>query len=1554
MKWVYKTLRAILVVCLVLAIVVPAGLYVALSFRGVQNAVRERAQTELTALLGMDVSIGDVYVAPFSRLTLRRVAITDSLGDTAVCIDRLGAGVSIPRLIFRRRMVVTYTEIIGLDARLRRDSVGAPLNIQPMIDALAPKHDGKPPKKFDFRVNTVVIRKSSLSYDVGSAAPDSAKFDPRHIRVTDLRADLRLPKVANNDFRIDLQRLAMNERSGLSVSGLDGSFHICDTATTVNGLTLSLPASRLAFADMKASYPSLSELGECVADIPVSVSLLDDSHITPADLAAFEPRLAGLATPFDIALDLSGTLRSLEIENLDVSGMDGRVWLRGNGTVTGLDAGANSLDVNLPRIGVGCYGSGLVDLLPLLSVDLDDRSRTILGNLGHIDMLGEVKCTPDRGHLSATMLTDAGTLTAGLSFGRVGDRKYEMEYSADFDNIDGVSLFAGTSGALRHIGSVTAGISGEGVINSGVFAGNADADISHAEYRGLAYENIRASANISGHDVEMELASANPGLAGDITAHACLGGADRCLDAVFDISDFAPGRFGAGGIFGECSLSASGSIDLRGTSADDFTGNATVSSLTLDRQGERVSDFGRIEMTAGEDSLSRSITLRSDIIDVTARGRFRASQLVASARTLLASALPQLVTPGAAPHAAAEENLTVEARIKTTAPLEPLVNLPVKVIYPVNLTATYSSPEPNMRVTLDAPYLQQGNRLLESTALTLSLHADSIADPSPRGDMYFTTLYPTKKGDMTLEGRTYLAGGRVDSRFSWKVARDRNFSGDIDLSASFERDSLTGGAVATHIDVNPSKLVFNDTVWEVSPARIDILPHRITVSDFRVGRNGQYITAHGVASPEESDSMLISLRDVNLDYVFETLDIPTAMFGGVASGDFHASAALSKMPVLFTRNLDVKALSYNHSLMGDTHVESYWDVPAKAVVIDALVSQPNGGHSKIDGRIMPMSDSLDFFFDADRIEVGFMKPFMEAFTSQVSGYASGKARLWGSFKYIDMVGDIYAEDLKLKLDFTNTVYSATDSVHLTPGHIDLDNITLRDIYGNTAKLNGWIDHEYFKQPKFNFRITDARNMLVYDVRENSETNWYGRIFGNGSATVTGRPGIVNIGVNMSTAPNSTFTFVLSDAESANDYTFITFRDRDQARKDSIAAATAPPVIVQELKKKIAGSSDSGPGSIYDMNINIAVNTGAQVNLVMDPVGGDRIRAYGNGNLRMTYDSSSEDLRMYGTYTLQRGSYNFTLQDIIIKDFTIRDGSSISFTGDPYAAQLNIEAVYSLNANLSDLDESFLEDRELSRTNVPVHALLKVSGDMRQPDIGFDLEFPTLTQDTYRKVRSIVSTEDMMNRQIIYLLALNRFYTPDYMNATKGNEFVSVASSTISSQLSNILGQLSDNWTLAPNFRSDRGDFSDVEVDLALSSHLLNNRLLLNGNFGYRDKALNNNSFIGDFDIEYLLNRSGNVRLKAYNRYNDRNFYVKSALTTQGVGVVFKRDFDNIFSFLRRKKKKAVPPVENSDTSGQTPEIIITSPVSSDTVITITPEAEQRPADDFIIFRKAKR
>ncbi|MDE6177492.1 MAG: translocation/assembly module TamB, partial [Paramuribaculum sp.] len=490
---------------------------------------------------------------------------------------------------------------------------------------------------------------------------------------------------------------------------------------------------------------------------------------------------------------------------------------------------------------------------------------------------------------------------------------------------------------------------------------------------------------------------------------------------------------------------------------------------------------------------------------------------------------------------------------------------------------------------------------------------------------------------------------------------------------------------------NPGKSVFNDTVWNITPSDIRFCDRRLTVDRFNVSRPGQQISINGIASESADDSVHVHLDDINLDYVFETLGIANAMFGGRATGNFYAAAALSPSPRLYTDDLHVAGIKYNYCRMGDADIRSRWDVDEKAVRIYADIAGEHGNISTIDGMIKPLTEELDFRFHADDVPVGFLKPFMEAFTSDVKGHASGDAHLYGTFKLLDMTGDLFARDFTLKLDFTNCYYSTTDSIHLRPGRIDIPSVRLRDPMGHTALLNGLVTHHCFKEPTFDFAVTEAKSLLVYDIAPTAETIWYGKVFGNGGAHVKGVPGRIDIGVDMATAPGSSFSFVLSDSEEASDYDFITFRDITPVDPD---LANRPPTtldIIADLRKRVAAHSDvqSSP-SIYNMEFDIDVNPNTLVTLVMDPVGGDRIRARGSGNMRLAYNSADDDLKLYGRYTLTEGSYNFTLQDIIIKEFTIDDGSEISFTGNPYAPQLDVKAIYSLNANLSDLDESFLQ------------------------------------------------------------------------------------------------------------------------------------------------------------------------------------------------------------------------------------------------------------------------
>lgn len=1521
MIWFYRIFRAVCLTVIVLLIVVPMLIYVLLTLPPVQTAMCSRAERELSALLQTPVSIESLSVAPFNRVTLRGAVVIGSDNDTIMKVRKIGAGMNIGSLFHGDRIVIDYAELTGLELLLEKDSVNGPLNIDPIIKKLSKKDDRSKATSFDLAVNTLVIRRSSVYYDVISEPALEGRFDKNHVGVTDFRADISLPKLKNDDFMVSVNRIAFNERSGLAVDDIHGNFVISTKNLAIQGLSVKLPSTLISVGDMSLPINGWKDIKTALVRENMKFEIETGSYITPSDLSSFVPVFENFDDVMAVSAEINGSLTDLTIDYIDIKDTNRKISLLASGRAEHLK-NIDSLDVELPVLSFTSSGSDVSYILKHVFNVSEKVSRPV-ENAGHIVFNGSVRGNLKNADVRSVLSTDLG---------RVGvDLKYSRLYKTAPINISGQinsqEFDLANLTENGNFGNIGFDISGNVSLAGKNTKGNLDAQIKDFVFRNYKYDVASLVASL---DSERLIASLNMDDSNgciDVDLEAMVRDLNASASVDVKINDVDMNAMNLISGYDSYLLSA----DIRG----DYSGwNPDTSRMVLDIENlQFISSDDSPSLTmknmmirALGGSSPAEISVKSDFIDANLKGTYSFSTIVPAVKEILARSFPVYFNRSTCIVPLSDRrdnNFLVHAEIKYNDELNRFLHLPVNVIYPVTIDAMVDYPARAMSVSVDAPYLQQKDKLIEETMLSFS--TDTLKSAA---DLFATTKVPTKNGGMVLELNCSGSDNRLDSELSWKIDRKRVYKGSVDISTLFARDEEQNQVF--DITINPSELVFNDTIWNIKGARIRAGKENVEVKNFDVRRDNQFVMVNGTVSAYPEDVLTLNLLNINLDYIFESLGIDKVMLGGDATGKFYVSEVFSKEPKMLTPELKVKGISYNKVVFGDAIIKSYWDNETKGIKLDALIDQPNGEHSTITGAIYPMSESLDLDFNAKKINVAFLKPYMEAFTSDVSGLASGHARLFGTFKYIDLEGDVFAEDLKLKLDFTNTVYSCTDSVKMRPGRIDIKNVELHDIYGNTAVLNGIVTHKFFKEPTFDFAITNARNFLSYDVNSSLNPDWYGRIFGNGSAYVKGEPGVVNISVDMSTGAMSTFTLVLSDLEEASEYSFITFRDRDiVANEDSINALDTTPLLIKRLRERMNQGDDSTP-SVYNMNFQIGVTPDATLYLVMDPIGGDRIKANGSGNIRMEYNSANEDLRMYGAYTLERGSYNFTLQNIIIKDFTIKPGSTISFQGDPYAAQLNIKAVYQLNANLSDLDESFLQDKELNRTNVPVHALLLVNGDIRQPDISFDLEFPTLTNDTYRKVKSIVSTEDMMNRQIIYLLALNRFYTPDYMGATtKGNELVSVASSTISSQLSSMLGQLSENWSIAPNFRSDRGDFSDVEVDLALSSNLLNNRLLFNGNFGYRDKSMNTNQFIGDFDLEYLLNKRGSVRLKAYNRYNDQNYYVKTATTTQGIGIVFKRDFDNIFSFMHRLREKYKRDKERQNQSSPEPQSVDSISVSDD-------------------------
>lgn len=1474
MAWIRKILRTVIFAALIIAIGVPVLTYIVLSTPWAQEKLRSIGEQELSAMLDTPVEIGRVDYRPFNTIAISSVAIRDSQGQKAVGVGRISARFELGYFLRTGRLVFDYAVLDAPEINVYRDSKDSPLNVQPILERFKKKDNQKPPASFDLKIATIILRHGSISYNVFSEPASPGRFNPNHILLNDFNLHAYLRHAANDDLDAAIETLSFKEQSGFELSDLIVDLAVGPNGTSLRDFEIELPESRFSLRPIRLNATSFNELDSIIRVDGITIATSEPSVISTADLASFSPVFSKLDITARLEISAFASQDDYKLNYLTLETDDGiKADIRG-----GVRNGEGNMEIR----DIETSGNVAARIASIFTAE----AAKYIERISSFKITGLANFSNER--INGIMNVNIGSGTANIHCDALSSDKFKsgsFSSNIEMDNIQVGKLLADSK-----FGELSAQITAEGTYSGKNIEGDAEIDILSAGWNGHIFKEVGIEATYARNHAELRVTS--PDSAANFNLDAAFSeesGIKHLLTKV-DIHRFAPEELGLRAWRPGFETAMKINANLCGANLNDISGSLNLNDISLYDNGASLK-INEFTIKVNRESDIDYVYFTSDFLNGSIEGEINPTSIPTIFTDMASHIVPDLVAPKILNDNSLPNIFVADLTLDHMVPICDYLHLPVTVIYPVDILASVDSEKGAATLSLDAPYLKQGDKIIDATVVGASL---STADD--RLAVYASSHMPTKKGPMSLALGITGSQNRFDTRLDWEIEREIPINGVIDLSTLLDKSDDGSLAIDTHF--NPGQINFGDDVWNIHPSSIAWHDKIIDVNKFTLSAGQQMISINGRGSESPDDFIDVALHDITMISIFETLEIENAMIGGTANGNFKASQILSKVPVITTDDLHVDSISYNHCVIGTADVTARWDNEKQSVFLDADIVNPEGLPSHIYGDIFVAKESLDLYFDANHVRVGFMQPFMAAFASEVSGYGSGTAHLFGTFHDIDMAGDLFADDVKLKIDFTNTVYSATDSVHITPGIINLKDITIRDVNGNTAKINGVLTHEYFHLPRFNFQITDAKDFLCYNITEAMNPDWYGTIYGNGSASVVGHPGVIEIGANMSTAPGTTFTFVLSDRLEAEQYSFITFNDVTELTAEEKLAADDTPDDVKEYIERINRENIDRP-SDYRLDFRVDVTPDAQMILVMDPVGGDRIRAVGSGDMRLTYNSSENDIRMYGTYTLDRGSYNFTLQDIIIKDFTIDPGSSITFRGDPYSATLNIEAAYQLNASLTDLDESFAMDKDLNRTNVPVQALMKVSGDMRQPDLDFDLRFPTLTSDTYRKVRSIISTDDMMNRQIIYLLALNRFYTPDYMDgATKGSELFSVASSTISSQLSNILGKLSDKWSIAPNLRSDRGDFSDIEVDVALSSRLLNNRLLLNGNLGYRDKSLNTNQFIGDFDIEYLLTRTGNWRLKGYSRYNDQNYYVRTAPTTQGVGIMFRRDFDSLFP--RRK------------------------------------------------------
>lgn len=1459
---------------------------------------------ELSDLLNTRVTIGRINIGLLNRIIIDDVLLDDQDEQEMLKVTRLSAKFDIMPF-FKGKISISSVQLFGFNINLQKKTPDSPPNFKFVLDAFASNDTVKKDNSLDLRINSILIRRGRMAYHVLSEEETPGKFNAKHIHLQNIIANISLKALSKDSINLGIKRLSLDEKvSGFSLKKMSLKLVANSRQTSIDNFAIELPETSLKLDTIHLIYDSLKAFDRFTEQVRFSFRTLP-SQITLKDISPFLPALSHFKEPISLDMEVKGTVNQLTCSHLEITADNRQFRLKGDVALQDLSHPQDAYVFGtLSELTATTRGVGF--LVRNLSHDYN-RVPPVLERLGNVSFRGEV----------SGYFTDI--VTYGQLHTDLGGVNMDLKLSSDKSK----GLFA-YSGAVKttdyKLGKLLANEQlGEITFNLDVHGRHVTDRLPVVELKGLIasvdysryrYENITLDGEYKQGGFNGKVALDDPN--GSIYLNGDVNVSSRIPTFNFQaiINKLRPHDLNLTSKYPDTEFSLKLRANFTGGSVDEMIGEINVDSLEF-MSPEKQYFMNNMNIRASKQNNENQLRLTSEFLTASVEGKFQYHTLPASILNIMRKYVPSLILPPKKP-IETHNNFQFDIHIYNTDILSTIFDIPLTVYTHSTLKGYFNDPLQRLRVEGYFPRLQYKNNFIESGMILCENPSDHI-----RARVRLTNL--KKKGAVNLSLDAQAKDDNISTTLNWGNSAAVTYSGQLAAVAKFLRTEGEKPLLKAMVEVKPTDIILNDTLWQIHPSQVVVDSGKVDVNNFYFSHQDRYVRINGRLSDNPQDSVKVDLKDINMGYVFDIASISDDVnFEGDATGTAYASGVFKK-PVMNTR-LFIKNFSLNQGRLGDLNIYGEWDNENRGIRLDASIKDISTTPSRVTGIIHPLKpeSGLDLNIEANELNLKFLEHYMKSIANDIKGRATGKVHFYGKFKGLNLDGAVMT-DASMNFDILNTHFAIKDTILLAPTGLTFNNIHISDMEGHSGRMNGYLHFQHFKNLNYRFEI-QANNMLVMNTKESTDMPFYGTVYGTGNALLTGNA-IQGLDVNvaMTTNRNSIFTYINGSVASATSNQFIKFVDKTPRRtiQDSIQIIS----YYEQLQQKRQEAEEEQKTDIR-LNILVDATPDATMKIIMDPVAGDYISGKGTGNIRTEFYNKG-DVKMFGSYQINQGVYKFSLQEVIRKDFVIKNGSTITFNGAPLDANLDIQASYTVNsASLNDLipEES---SSIIQQPNVKVNCIMNLSGILVRPTIKLGIELPNERDEVQTLVRNYISTEEQMNMQILYLLGIGKFYTEDARNNQNSNVMSSVLSSTLSGQLNNALSQVfeTNNWNIGTNLSTGDKGWTDMEVEGILSGQLLNNRLLINGNFGYRDNPMANTNFVGDFEAEWLINRSGDIRLKAYNETNDR-YYTKTNLTTQGVGIMYKKDFNkwsDLFFWnkwkLRNKRKQEEKSKQQTDSIG---------------------------------------
>lgn len=1427
----------------------------------VADAISERLATR--------VNVGSIDLGFLNRVIINDVTLYDQQNRIMLLASRMSVKINLLALA-EGKISISSAQLFGANGRFYKSNADSKPNYQFVLDSLASK-DTTSTSPLDLRINSLIIRRSSILYDQVDIPRTDGLFNPYHLRISNISANIAVKRITEDSIDVNVRRLGLSEQSGLELNNLTFRLQAGKKNAELKNLCLEMPSTKIVLDTLKASYTMKND--KLITETIKFQGNFKDSHITLSDLRCFYNPLKNFQRQIFLQTDFRGNGYTTTIPELHLWTETGDVKIFASGHLdTSKDKPSWSARVNDLALSE--------TILDFMQKNIPDIPREIL-NIGNLRLRGNLNGESDGG-LSAQTLIQTGIGNIDLDFIMSGTKQFNG--SIDTEGIDLKQLLDD-----EQLGLLAASLKLDGEIASKIPTVNAQGMVSRLEYKGYTFTNIGINGTYSDKGVAGFLKIEDPNLSVELEGNMAKTGATNSINIKGMLNRMAPKALKLSDNWGNSIFAANLDADLTAKTINDAQGELRISNFSMVEEDGNKYNLDNLYLTSGFEDDMHYVTLVSDFAKAEIKGEFEYTTLPQSIINFVATALPTL--PGL-PKVKKESgnNFTMQLQVFKTDWLQKLLGMNISISNPVTMRARINDNTKTINLEGLMPDITYDGSRYTNGNIVITTPSDSI-----KGDIALNKIMDDgSKIDLSL--KAVASDNNLTTSLSFKNGASKDdFSGNLNLVTSLYKNNAN--QPEAHIRVQPSHLILNGATWTVETSDIIYNADKLYVNQFSINNGQQHLIIDGKATASQEDALTVDLNEMEVAYILDLINFHSVEFSGRASGSATVVAPFGD----FAMNADIVVddFKFERGHMGTLYAEASWVKERGQIDIDAIADDGLNSKTFVNGYVSPTNNTIDLLISADGTYLDFMHNFTKTFLSSITGQGHGDVRLAGTLDNINLTGQLIIDEGKAEVTALNTTYTLTnDTVNFIPDEIELHQMAVYDADGNKGTLSGGIHHKHLTSMTYDLFV-EADNLLAYDFRDFGESSFYGTVYASGDVAIHGRSGEVVIDCNVTPQKNTIFVYNASSPDAISNQEFIQWGSgtlKNNGKLQPQLTKTTPDEVII-------------PTDIY---INFLVNCtpDATMRILMDANTNDYITLNGEGTIRATFHNKGP-FNMFGTYTVDQGTYGITIQNIIKKNFTFNRGGTIVFGGDPYNAALNLQAVYTVNGvSLSDLNIG----NSFASNTIRVNCLMNIGGMPNSPQVDFDLEMPTVNADEQQMIRSIINGQQEMNQQVLYLLGIGRFYNQGQNNSSTNQTdrttlaMQSFLSGTLSTQINTLLSSVikNDNWNFGANISTGSEGWHNAEYEGLVSGRMLNNRLLLNGQFGYRDNARQATpSFIGDFDLQYLLFPNGNLALKVYNQTNDR-YFTKSSLNTQGIGIIMKKDFNglkDLFSTKKKKKKK---------------------------------------------------